>query len=47
MAYEEVLFFIYFCEKKKYFGVAYKKEINFMPDKLFIIEINIIKQDNF
>ncbi len=46
ITYKEVLFPIYFCEKKKYFRVAYKDIVNFMPDKLFTIKVNTVKQEN-
>ncbi len=44
MTYEEILFLIYFTDKKKYFRVKYKKIINFKLKKLFIKGINTIKQ---
>ncbi|CAG8663201.1 564_t:CDS:2, partial [Cetraspora pellucida] len=45
MAYEEILFPVCFTGKKKYFGIAHKKAVNFKPDELFIKGIDTIKQD--
>ncbi len=44
MAYEEVLFPVVFTGKKKYFGILHKEVPNFKPKKLFIKEINTVKQ---
>src|SRR4051812_2521124 len=44
MAYEKVLFPVCFISKKKYFGVAHEKIVNFKPKKLFTKGINTVKQ---
>lgn len=44
MAYEEVLFPVVFCGKKKYFGYEHQGEVNFKPKHLFIRGIEVIKQ---
>ncbi|RIB24289.1 hypothetical protein C2G38_2168933 [Gigaspora rosea] len=45
IAYEEVLFLVVFTGKKKYFGTSYENAVNFDLKKLFVKEINTIKQD--
>ncbi|RIB01140.1 hypothetical protein C2G38_2297601 [Gigaspora rosea] len=44
MAYEEVLFPVCFTGKKKYFGVGHEDIVNFKPKKLFMKEIETVKQ---
>jgi len=44
MAYEEVLFPVFFTGKKKYFGIPHEKVINFAPKELFIKGIDVVKQ---
>ena len=44
MAYEEVLFLVVFTGKKKYFGIPHEDIPNFKSEKLFIREINTVKQ---
>ncbi|RHZ54545.1 hypothetical protein Glove_426g53 [Diversispora epigaea] len=44
MAYEEVLFPVIFTGKKKYFGIPHVDVPNFKPKKLFIKEIDTVKQ---
>ncbi|PKY43459.1 DNA/RNA polymerase [Rhizophagus irregularis] len=44
MAYEEVLFPVCFTGKKKYFGVAHEKVVNFKPKNLFIRGVDTVKQ---
>src|SRR5688500_4174618 len=46
MAYEEVLFPVYFAGKKKYFGVPHEEVVNFRPDDLFMRGIDTVKQGN-
>ncbi len=43
MAYEEVLFPMYFTGKKKYFRIEHKEVINFKLKSLFIKRINTVK----
>ncbi|CAI2184209.1 5915_t:CDS:1 [Funneliformis geosporum] len=47
IAYEEVLFPIYFNGKKKYFRVGHEDVVNFKPKKLFMKGIETVKQNNF
>jgi DNA polymerase elongation subunit (family B) len=44
MNFEEVMYPVVFCGKKKYYGIAHVGAVNFMPDHLFIRGIDIIKQ---
>ncbi len=44
MAYEEVLFPVYFTGKKKYFGIGHEEVVNFKPKSLFTKGIDTIKQ---
>lgn len=44
MNFEEVMYPVVFCGKKKYYGVAHVDVVNFRPEKLFIRGIDIIKQ---
>jgi len=47
MVYEEVLFPIYFADKKKYFRVGHEKVVNFKLKNLFMKRINTVKQGKF
>ena len=44
MAYEEVLFPVFFAGKKKYFGVEHVNKPNFHPEKLFVRGVDVVKR---
>ena len=44
MNFEEVMYPVVFCGKKKYYGIAHVGAVNFTPHDLFIRGIEIIKQ---
>ena len=44
MAYEEILFPVYFTGKKKYFGIEHEEVVNFKPKSLFTKGIDTVKQ---
>lgn len=44
MAYEEVLYPVVFLSRKKYYGIAHEKIVNFKPKKMFIRGLEVKKR---
>lgn len=44
MAYEEVLYPVVFLSRKKYYGIAHEKIVNFKPKKIFIRGLEVKKR---